>query len=79
MDCLVPTEYLLRRFTENMARKGMTHCVDVVYTEDVLRTRYSLRDIGNLLLPSSDAIKIYLKALKKRSEKNIRNRWIGRF
>ncbi len=66
----MPTEYLLRRFTENMDRKGMTHCVDVTYTEDVLRTGYSCDDIGNLLLPSSDAIKIYLEAFKKRSEKS---------
>ena len=66
----VPTEYLLRRFTENMDRKGMTHRVDVVYIEDVLRAGYSCEDIGNLLLPSSDAIQIYLEAFKKRSEKS---------
>ena len=66
----VPTEYLLRRFTENMDRKGMTHRVDVVYIEDVLRAGYSCEDIGNLLLPSSDAIKIYLEAFKKRSERS---------
>ena len=66
----MPTEYLLRRFTVNMDRKGMTHCVDVVYIVDELRTGYSCEDIGNLLLPSSDAIKIYLEAFKKRSEKS---------
>ena len=48
----------------------MTHCVDVTYTEDVPRTGYSCDDIGNLLLPSSDAIKIYLEAYRKRSEKS---------
>jgi len=66
----VPAEYLLRRFTENMDRKGMTHRVDVVYIEDVLRAGYTCEDIGNLLLPSSDAIKIYLEAFKKRSERS---------
>ena len=66
----VPTKYFLRRFTENMYRKGMTHCVDVVCIEDVLRTGYSCEDIGNLLLPSSDAIKIYLEAFKKCSERS---------
>ena len=66
----VPTEYLLRRFTENIDRKGMTHRVDVVYVENVLRVGYSCEDIGNLLLPSSDAIKIYLEAFKKCSERS---------
>ena len=64
-ELTVPTEYLLRRFTENMDRKGMTHRVDVLYIEDVLRAGYCCEDIGNLLLPSSDAIKIYIEASKK--------------
>ena len=66
----MPTEYLLSRFTENMDRKGMTHRIDEIYTGDVLRTGYSCDDIGNLLFPTSDAIKIYLESFKKRSEKS---------
>ena len=56
----------------------MTHCVDAVYVEDVLRAGYFCDDIGNLLVPSSDAIKVFLEAFKGAREK-LRNRWIGRF
>ena len=42
----------------------MTHCVDAVYVEDVLRAGYFCDDIGNLLVPSSDAIKAFLEAFK---------------
>ena len=51
----------------------MTHRVDVVYIEDVLRADYSCKDIGNLPLPSSDAIQVQLEAFKKRSEKSFAN------
>jgi len=66
----VPREYLMRRMTEKSEREGLGHRVDVVYIEDILRSGYTCEDLGNLLLPSSDAIRIYLEAYKKRSERS---------
>jgi len=67
----VPREYLLRRMTENLDRDGASHRVDIVYMEDVLRARYTCEEIGNLLLPSSETVKAFLEAYKKRSERSI--------
>lgn len=66
----VPREYLLRRMTENLDRDGASHRVDIVYMEDVLRAGYTCEEIGNLLLPSSESIKVFLEAYKKRSERS---------
>ena len=66
----VPKEFLLRRMTESLDRDGLGHRVDIVYIEDVLRAGYTCEDIGNLLVPSSDAIKSYIEAFKKRSERS---------
>ena len=66
----VPREYLLRRMTENMDPNGAGHCVDIVYMEDFLRAEYTCGEIGNLLLPSSETIKAFLEAYKKRSERS---------
>ena len=66
----VPREYLLRRMTENMDPNGAGHCVDIVYMEDFLRAGYTCGEIGNLLLPSSETIKAFLEAYKKRSERS---------
>lgn len=66
----VPREMLIRRMTERRVREGVGHRVDIVYIEDVLRAGYTCEDIGNLLLPSSDAIKLFLEAYKKRSERS---------
>jgi hypothetical protein len=66
----VPREYLLRRMTENLDRDGISYRVDIVYMEDILRAGYTCEEIGNLLLPSSDSIKAFLEAYKKRSERS---------
>lgn len=66
----VPREYLLRRMTESADRDGVNHRVDVVYIEDVLRAGYTCEELGNLLLPSSEAIKTFLDAYKIRSTRS---------
>ena len=56
--------------TESFDRVAFRHRVDIVYVEDVLGAGYTCQDIGNLLIPSSDAIKSYIDAFKKRSERS---------
>ena len=46
----------------------MGHRFDIVYVEDVQRVGYTCDYIGNLLEPSSAAIKSHIDAFKKRSE-----------
>lgn len=64
-----PKEYLLRRFTERRDRDNLGHRVDMVYVEDVLRHGYTCEEIGNLVLPTSEAIKVFLDAYKLRSQR----------
>ena len=48
----------------------MEYRFDIFYAEDVLRAGYTYEAIGNLLIPSSAAIKSEINAFKKRSERS---------
>ena len=60
----VPKELLLRGMTKNLDRDELGHRVDIVYVEGVLKSGYTCEDMGNLLAPSSDAIKSFIDAFK---------------